>query len=61
MRRLNPRETVIRGTKEGSLMIDIIIAIALLLGTGTISQGPSGPMGPVPAPMPPADALNSAQ
>jgi hypothetical protein len=42
-------------------MIDIILAIALLLGTGTVSQGTSGPMGPVPAPMPPADALNSAQ
>ena len=34
-------------------MIDIIIAIAVLLGSDTVSQGPSGPMGPVPAPMPP--------
>lgn len=37
-------------------MIDIILAIATLLGTDTVSQGPSGPMGPVPAPMPPADS-----
>jgi hypothetical protein len=36
-------------------MIDIILAVALTLGSlsGPIVQGPSGPMGPVPAPMPP--------
>lgn len=55
IRRLNPRETVIRGSKEGSLMIDLILAIALTVGslTGPIVQGPTGPMGPVPAPVPP--------
>jgi hypothetical protein len=39
-------------------MIDIIVAIALTVGTlaGPIVQGPSGPMGPVPAPMPPLSA-----
>jgi hypothetical protein len=37
-------------------MIDIILGIALLLGSGPIGQGPNGPMGPVPAPMPPADS-----
>ena len=33
-------------------MIDIILAIALLLGslTGPISQGPTGPAGPLPLP-----------
>ncbi|HEY2499087.1 MAG TPA: hypothetical protein VGK24_18640 [Candidatus Angelobacter sp.] len=40
-------------------MIDTILAIALLLGTLTVSQGPQGPAGPVP--MPPGHALNSAQ
>jgi hypothetical protein len=40
-------------------MIDIILAIALLLGTGTVSQGPAAPTGPVP--IPPTSALNSAQ
>ena len=40
-------------TKEGSLMIDLILELALLLGSGTVSQGPSEPMGPVPAPLPP--------
>jgi hypothetical protein len=34
-------------------MIDLILGIAILLGSGTVSQGSSGPMGPVPAPMPP--------
>jgi hypothetical protein len=38
-------------------MIDIILGIALLLGSGPIVQGPSGPMGPVPAPMPPAGSV----
>jgi hypothetical protein len=37
-------------------MIDLIIAIATLLGTGQTSEGPQGPMGPVPAPLPPADS-----
>lgn len=36
-------------------MIDIILAIALLLGRGPVGQGSSEPMGPVPAPQPPAD------
>jgi hypothetical protein len=31
-------------------MIDIILAIALLLGTGPISQGPQGPAGGNPIP-----------
>ena len=36
-------------------MIDFILAIALTVGSlaGPIVQGPQGPMGPVPAPMPP--------
>jgi hypothetical protein len=36
-------------------MIDMILAIALTVGSlaGPIVQGPSGPMGPVPAPLPP--------
>jgi hypothetical protein len=34
-------------------MIDLILGIAILLGSDTVSQGSSGPMGPVPAPMPP--------
>ena len=50
MRRLNPRETVIRGYKEGSLMIDIILAIALLLGSVPISQAPQEPAGGNPIP-----------
>lgn len=40
-------------------MIDIIVAIALTVGSlaGPIVQGPSGPMGPVPAPQqPPSSA-----
>jgi hypothetical protein len=42
-------------------MIDIILAIALSLGTltGPVVQGPSGPAGPLP--LPPSGALNSAQ
>ncbi|MCU1255770.1 MAG: hypothetical protein JWM83_2069 [Candidatus Angelobacter sp.] len=40
-------------------MIDIILAIALTLGTLTISEGPAAPTGPVP--VPPTSALNSAQ
>jgi hypothetical protein len=40
-------------------MIDIILAIALSLGTLTVSQGAAAPTGPVP--LPPTSALNSAQ
>jgi cytochrome c551/c552 len=42
-------------------MIDIILAIALTVGSlaGPIVQGPQGPAGPIP--MPPSGALNSAQ
>jgi hypothetical protein len=42
-------------------MIDIILAIALTLGSlgCPISQGPTGPAGPIP--IPPASAANSAQ
>jgi hypothetical protein len=41
-------------------MIDFILAIALTVGSlaGPIVHGPQGPMGPVPAPMPP---LSNAQ
>jgi hypothetical protein len=49
VRRLNPRETVIRGYKEGSLMIDIVLAIALLLGS--VQNGaPAGDAGGNPIP-----------
>jgi len=42
-------------------MIDLILAIALTIGSvaGPIVQGPSGPAGPIP--MPPTSVLNSAQ
>lgn len=49
------------GDKEGSLMIDFILAVALTVGTlaGPIVQGPVGPAGPIP--IPPTGAINSAQ
>ena len=37
-----PPRTVIRVTKEGSLMIDLILGIAILLGSGTVSRDPVG-------------------
>ncbi len=42
-------------------MIDIVLALALTIGslTGPIVQGPQGPAGPIP--MPPTSALDSAQ
>ena len=42
-------------------MIDIIVAIAITVGSlaGPIVQGPQGPAGPIP--IPPTRALNSAQ
>ena len=42
-------------------MIDIILALALTVGSlaGPIVQGPQGPAGPIP--MPPTRALNNAQ
>jgi len=42
-------------------MIDLILAIALTVGTltGPIVQGPQGPAGPIP--MPPTSAIDSAQ
>ena len=42
-------------------MIDLILAIALTVGTlaGPIAQGPEGPAGPIP--IPPSSAANSAQ
>jgi cytochrome c551/c552 len=42
-------------------MIDIVLALALAIGslTGPIVQGPQGPAGPIP--MPPTSALDSAQ
>jgi hypothetical protein len=50
MRRLNPRETVNRGNRKGSLMIDtkIILALALLLGSLKIAGKP--PAGGIPIP-----------
>jgi hypothetical protein len=51
MRRLNPRETVNRGNRKGSLMIDtkIILALALLLGSLKIASG-KPPAGGLPIP-----------
>ena len=42
-------------------MIDLILAVALTLGSiaGPIVQGPTGPAGPIP--IPPSSAVNSAQ
>lgn len=42
-------------------MIDLILAIALTVGslTGPIVQGPIGSAGPIP--IPPSSALNNAQ
>jgi hypothetical protein len=52
IRRLNPRETVNRGNRKGSLMIDtkIILALALLLGSFSLKIGGKPPAGGIPIP-----------